>query len=382
MGYNEKELLGKVEKEKNEKQEIVLPPKKETIGDILKKKREESGKTIEYISDYLRIKSQYLKALEEDNFNALPGQAYVIGFIKSYANFLNISDVQKLINQYKSENNQNVADSMKVSDENSIMEDPIINSNHIIIGSFIIVIGIFFIYIFTNRNSNIQNSSKTTQIVKDNIENTNLPTEEVEIVIPSSLEKTSSEEVKAEEIITPVNNEEAKTEETSSQNINFVNVIENTDIKQNEAQSQPQYENLTTSPTENSEVYEELVSVTHTPNEYGLINKETSKIQLKAKDKVWIKLKKDGLYKYDENEGDIGTGVSVFETILEDGDTYYIPDEENLYLTIGNAQGVDIIVNGETIKPLSTRPVSRHNIEMNVEKLQNGTAYIRNRIIE
>lgn len=364
MGYNEKELLGKVEKEKNERQEIVLPSKKETIGDILKKKREESGKSIEYISDYLRIKSQYLNALEENNFNALPGQAYVIGFIKSYATFLNIPDVQKLINQYKNENNQNVSDSMKISDENSIMEDPVINSNHIIIGSIIIVIGIFLIYLLTNKNKGPQNLVKPDNKVENIVSNNNLPTEEVEIVLPSTLEKTATEDITVEE--------------SSSQNINFVNVVENTDNQVND--NQIKSENVMSE--ENGETYENPVSITHTPHEYGVNNKETSKIQLKAKDKVWIKLKKDGLYKYDENDGDVGTGISVFETILENGDVYYVPNEENLYLTIGNAQGVDIIVNDEAIKPLSTRPISRHNIEMDTEKLQNGTAYIRNRIIE
>ncbi|MBD5405659.1 helix-turn-helix domain-containing protein [bacterium] len=364
MGYNEKELLGKVEKEKNEKQEIVLPPKKETIGDILKKKREESGKTIEYISDYLRIKSQYLKALEENNFNSLPGQAYVIGFIKSYATFLNIPDVQKLINQYKSENNPNSSDVLKISDENSIMEDPIINSNHIIFGSILIILGVFLIYIFTNKSKETQNivAPSQNELAQNEVSNDNLQTEEVEIVIPSSLEKSSEENDKQEETLTPVNNKEEKVEEPTAQTINLVNFV---------------YDN------EQQSVSEEIVELpTHTPREYGLKDKNTSQIKLVAKDNVWIKLKKDGFYKYDSENGDVGTGESVFETILENGDIYYIPDEENLYLTIGNAQGVDIIVNGEAIKPLSPRPISRHNIEMNAEKLQNGTAYIRKRIIE
>ena len=67
---------------------------------------------------------------------------------------------------------------------------------------------------------------------------------------------------------------------------------------------------------------------------------------------------------------------------MEPGDTYYIPQGDNYYLTIGNAQGVDIYADGSLITPLSKKEVSRHNIEMNVEKLKNGTAYVRNRIIE
>ncbi len=358
MGYNEKELLGKAEKEKNEQQDIVLPPKKETIGDILRKKREESGKSIEYISDTLRIKAQYLKALEENRFNSLPGQAYVIGFIKSYASFLGISDAQKLINQYKAENNQTSNDALKISDENSIIEDPIINSNHIILGSVVILVGVLLVYLFTNKD-NSQNVSVNKPVVEKEVTETPVA-ENVEIVLPSSLDKNTES---VEE--TPVNNKEEKVDgskESTSQTINFVNFV---------------YDN------EQQSVSEEIIEIpAHTPREYGLNNKTESQIKLKAKDTVWIKLKKDGFYKYDSENGDVGTGVSVFETILENGDTYYVPNEENLYLTIGNAQGIDIIVNGEVIKPLSPRPISRHNIEMDVNKLQNGTAYIRNRIIE
>ena len=371
MGYNEKELLGKVEKEKNEqqeKQDIVLPPKKETIGDVLKKKREESGKSIEFISDALRIKSQYLKALEENRFNSLPGQAYVIGFIKSYASFLGISDVQKLINQYKAENNQVSNDALKISDENSIMEDPIINSNHIIVGSFVMIVGVILIYLFTNKDNIQQDFSKKQTVVETDVVTS--PAENVEIVLPSSLDKVeeNTDSNQSEDVFVK---EEEKSE---PQTFNFVNIVDNNE-------QQLEYSSFDSIDTDS--MYGEISTpATHTPREYGLNNKADSQIELKAKDTVWIKLKKDGFYKYDSENGDIGTGVNVFEAILESGDVYYVPNDTNLYLTIGNAQGIDIIVNGVAINPLSTKPLSRHNIEMDVEKLQNGTAYIRNRIIE
>ena len=73
---------------------------------------------------------------------------------------------------------------------------------------------------------------------------------------------------------------------------------------------------------------------------------------------------------------------NVFETILEPGDTYYVPNGSDYYLTIGTAQGVDIYVDGTLISPFSNKEVSRHNIEMDVDKLKNGTAYIKNRVID
>ena len=54
MGYNEKELQEKLQKEK---ENIILPPKKETVGDILKNKRQEQGLSLDKISSDLRIKS-------------------------------------------------------------------------------------------------------------------------------------------------------------------------------------------------------------------------------------------------------------------------------------------------------------------------------------
>ena len=114
-----------------------------------------------------------------------------------------------------------------------------------------------------------------------------------------------------------------------------------------------------------------------TGKEYGLNNKLLSRIVLKATKPVWIKLKKDGFYKYDTNLGDIGTGVTIFEKLLNIGDVYYIPEGDNYYLTIGNAKGIDIFVDGKLISPISKYEVARHNIEMNVDKLKSGNAYIK-----
>jgi cytoskeletal protein RodZ len=365
MGYNEKELLGKVE---SEKQDIVLPSKRETIGDILRKKREESGKTIEYISDYLKIKPQYLLALEEDRFNALPGQAYVIGFIKSYATFLKIENVQNIINQYKAENVKSISDVQpSQTDENSLIEDPIINSNHLIIGSVVAIICILGIFVFSNS------SDDTVEISKAPVEieaTSSQPTEDVEIVLDSSFTSASTSND------APISTTEEPKQEEIKTDISF--------SSQNDAPEVASEETSTPSTQENVEevaIVEEVV--VPEPNVYGREYMEDSKIRLPSKDeRVWVKLKGNGLYKYDEESGDIGTGETVFETILNPNDIYYIPNEENLYLTIGNARGVDIIVDGIAIKPLSTKPISRHNIEMDTEKLKNGTAYVRNRVLD
>ena len=71
----------------------------ESYGTILKNKREEKGLELETISRETSITSTYLKALEEENAVVFPGEPYLVGFLKIYAEYLGL-DSQKLLQLY------------------------------------------------------------------------------------------------------------------------------------------------------------------------------------------------------------------------------------------------------------------------------------------
>lgn len=85
-----------------------LPPSRavvgegQRIGDILRRVREHRDEDIESISDYLRIRPSYLYALENSQYEALPADAYVIGFLRTYALYLGL-DGRGAIDQYRRE---------------------------------------------------------------------------------------------------------------------------------------------------------------------------------------------------------------------------------------------------------------------------------------
>lgn len=60
------------------------------VGEILKKAREESGRDLKAISQILKIRYDYLHAIEEGDFKLLPEDVYIKGYIREYAEFLNI----------------------------------------------------------------------------------------------------------------------------------------------------------------------------------------------------------------------------------------------------------------------------------------------------
>ncbi|TAL27440.1 MAG: helix-turn-helix domain-containing protein [Nitrospirae bacterium] len=59
-------------------------------GEILRKRREESGQDLKKIAHTLKIRYDYLKAIEDEEFEKLPVEVYVKGYIRDYAKFLKI----------------------------------------------------------------------------------------------------------------------------------------------------------------------------------------------------------------------------------------------------------------------------------------------------
>ena len=73
-----------------------------TLGDKLKKIREESKFSLDEAAVATNITKKYLEYLEEGRYERLPGQVYIEQFLKKYAEFLNINPEQ-VINFYKNE---------------------------------------------------------------------------------------------------------------------------------------------------------------------------------------------------------------------------------------------------------------------------------------
>ncbi|HOE17918.1 MAG TPA: DUF4115 domain-containing protein [Syntrophorhabdaceae bacterium] len=67
-----------------------MPFDLEKIGRFLKARREEKGFTVQQVSSVLCVRKSLIEAMEEGNWSMLPHRVYVRGYIKEYANFLNV----------------------------------------------------------------------------------------------------------------------------------------------------------------------------------------------------------------------------------------------------------------------------------------------------
>lgn len=95
----------------NDNQDDVKPPEPVelevdvTPGQLLARKREALGLSIQQVADELHITMHYVRALEADAHDKLPGEVFIRGYIRAYANFLKL-DPTVLVNVFNEFINQ------------------------------------------------------------------------------------------------------------------------------------------------------------------------------------------------------------------------------------------------------------------------------------
>ena len=71
------------------------------IGNSLREARERQGLGYPEIELATKIRAKYVRALEEEDFTALPGDAYIRGFLRTYAEYLGL-DGDVYVDEYAS----------------------------------------------------------------------------------------------------------------------------------------------------------------------------------------------------------------------------------------------------------------------------------------
>lgn len=120
----------------------------ETVGDIFQEKRRRNVLTLEDAAKKLKIQIKYLRALEQGNYKDLPADVYIRGFIRSYAEYLDL-DIDAMLELYKTESNIINNIDKKNKDKN---EEKEFKSSRVIItpriakiaAAILVIAGIFF----------------------------------------------------------------------------------------------------------------------------------------------------------------------------------------------------------------------------------------------
>ena len=276
-----------------------------SVGTRLKKARKKLGLSIDDIRDKSKIKKNYLVAIENDNYENLPGEVYTKVYIRGYAKIVGL-DPQTILSEYENEkrknnneineDNINNESNKKRKDEKSTKADKILKG---IIGVILILIIVLLSYNIFFRPDQNQNdtaiNNKNTEVVEQETSNN----------INDSEEQTNlNQEENSDSENNNMNNEE-------NANILNENTNQNEEENNDNEQSQP-------------------------------IVKDTSKeFKIIANDKSWLQITIDDDLKY---QGFINED----EVMTHNG-------EETVTLKIGNGIAVQVEINGEVLGPFGKR---------------------------
>ena len=114
------------------------------FGNRFKSARESTDLTLEQIAQETRISARFLRAIEEESFQDLPGGLFNRGFIRKYANRLGI-DGEQCVSEYKELVREADADEKEAVSKASVG----IFEGHVLpiaIGSLIVLLVLFYVF--------------------------------------------------------------------------------------------------------------------------------------------------------------------------------------------------------------------------------------------
>lgn len=67
------------------------------LGEFLRRERELRRITLDDVAENTKISRRYLEAIEEDQYDRLPGEAFVRGFIRSYVKYIGLDPAETML---------------------------------------------------------------------------------------------------------------------------------------------------------------------------------------------------------------------------------------------------------------------------------------------
>lgn len=119
-----------------------------TVGEILHSARERKKLTVDQVEKSTKIRAKFIIALEQNQFDKLPGPTFARGFVKNYAAFLGLPTEEILAFYRRQANTDNIL-ALPKQTVNSISKALITPQRFTVVSVGILLVGFFGYLIFS-----------------------------------------------------------------------------------------------------------------------------------------------------------------------------------------------------------------------------------------
>jgi cytoskeleton protein RodZ len=339
--------------------------RRHTIGNLLRDTRESYGGDIDRIAATLRVRPSYLTAIEESQYDKLPGPVYAQGFVRAYAVHLGL-DGNEAIRRFK----QEVA-GFEVSRDLSFpvpLAERSIPGGTMVLAALILALcgyGLWY-YVSTSDRSHPE---RVSAVPPDLAGATKKPAPDVAppttptpaMTAPTTAQTATAApnatspapvltppatavapQVTPASVAPPTNAPPPAATQAAPAAATPAPVMPATSASAPSAAAPPApspTQTASASPATATPSSTDATTVPNTPRAYGATADMPARIVVHAIKDSWVQLRS-------------GDDVLVQRT-LHPGDTIRVPDESGLSLRTGNGAGIQFEIDGKLFKPLS-----------------------------
>jgi cytoskeleton protein RodZ len=347
--------------------EAPMTPRRLTVSEILRNRRTECGLDIGHVAEVLRIRQPILAAIEDGRFDELPGPAYSVGFIRSYATYLGL-DADALVARFKTE-------SVGATSRPRLYFPLPVRDSHVPTGPLLLICLLLAVLIYggwyyvnagperladwvppvPDRLRHLVGSEQPQQAQPAPAAATQAPAAAPAPAVvaqqpisapPAAQQSTSPQPVASQ----PAATAPAPAPVAASQPQPAVDGAPPVESKPSPAPAAPQPSPDLAQPAVSADAAKPAAGTTS----YGA--QEATRVVLKANADAWIQVRD-------------GNSNLLFTRVLKPGETYNVPNQPGLTLVAGNAGGLDIAVDGMDVPRLGEPGRVVRNVSLDPDRL-------------
>jgi cytoskeleton protein RodZ len=318
------------------------------VGAMLRDRRVELKQDIDAIARQTHIKVGYLKAIEEGRRRDLPGAAYTIGFVRTYADYLGF-DGNRLVNDFHA---QLAGDRKRAQEAQAATEPPRMSIGPVGIAAIVLTLAVVAFFAWGYFSDTGKTDTAATEEAQDvDGEEDVAPADAPDEAQDNAAGETASDQAASSGAATP----DAPTDATAP-------AADQTGPDQTAAATPPVEDQLPPQEADAAPTAEQDPAQSQEAAVAEGGEGAAGKIVLRAKLESWVQV---------TNE----KSEAIFSRVLRAGETYVVPNEPGLMLTTGNAGGVEILLDGKKLKSLGSVGLVRRDVPLDPKKLKDGSAF-------
>ena len=305
-----------------------------SLGGTLRRAREKKKLSVAQIAKKLCIKEMYLDALEQGHYYVFPGLAYGVGFLRTYAKFLEL-DANEMVEKFQSETSAIKVEPIEMPIQQNANLMPSGRTIFKGIAALIVLYLVWYIVMSLTQEVQPANPTENPIIAEEVIS-------EGQTNVDDAFEQTL--DVQDEIVVSEVKTEEvapvAVAEEKTAV-IQQAPIIADAVVAKKSEPIQ----------MKKASFGDKLWSKFTPSKVYGA--SKVGALSFVATEEVWVKVMQDDKV--------------ILEEILYKGDRYNVPADTDYTLTTANAGALTVYVNGKKTQTLGAKGALVENVTLNAD---------------